>query len=104
MPRAPNTYFGKTAQLVQEAHTVSHFQQAVLKIGNYLIILAVALVAVIITVAIFRGDPILYGTSQVCPPVRPRPDRGGDSRGDADGVVGDDGGRRAPARQESKRL
>jgi H+-transporting ATPase len=53
-----NTYFGKTAQLVQEAHTISHFQKAVLKIGNYLIILAVALVAVIITVAIFRGDPI----------------------------------------------
>ena len=25
-----NTYFGKTAQLVEEAHTVSHFQQAVL--------------------------------------------------------------------------
>jgi H+-transporting ATPase len=50
------TYFGKTAQLVQEAHTVSHFQKAVLKIGNYLIILAVALVATIITVAIFRGD------------------------------------------------
>ena len=54
-----NTYFGKTAQLVQEAHTVSHFQKAVLKIGNYLIILAVALVAVIITVATLRGDPIL---------------------------------------------
>ncbi len=54
-----NTYFGKTAQLVQEAHTVSHFQKAVLKIGNYLIILAVALVAVIITVALFRGDKIL---------------------------------------------
>ena len=54
-----NTYFGKTAQLVQEAHTVSHFQKAVLKIGNYLIILAVALVAVIIAVALFRGDPIL---------------------------------------------
>jgi H+-transporting ATPase len=53
------TYFGKTAQLVQEAHTVSHFQKAVLKIGNYLIILAVALVAVIVVVAIFRGDPIL---------------------------------------------
>ena len=53
-----NTYFGKTAQLVQEAHTVSHFQKAVLKIGNYLIVLAVTLVAVIITVAIFRGDPI----------------------------------------------
>ena len=54
-----NTYFGKTASLVQEAHTVSHFQKAVLKIGNYLIILAVAMVAVIITVAIFRGDAIL---------------------------------------------
>jgi len=54
-----HTYFGKTAQLVQEAHTVSHFQRAVLKIGNYLIILAVALVAVIVTVALFRHDPIL---------------------------------------------
>jgi H+-transporting ATPase len=28
-----NTYFGKTAQLVQEAHTVSHFQRAVLRIS-----------------------------------------------------------------------
>jgi len=54
-----NTYFGKTAQLVQEAHTVSHFQKAVLKIGNYLIILAGVLVAAIIIVALFRGDPIL---------------------------------------------
>jgi len=54
-----NTYFGKTAELVQDAHTVSHFQKAVLKIGNYLIILAVVLVATIIAVAIFRGDPIL---------------------------------------------
>jgi H+-transporting ATPase len=54
-----NTYFGKTAQLMQEAHTISHFQRAVLKIGNYLIILAVALVAVIITVALFRGDRML---------------------------------------------
>jgi H+-transporting ATPase len=54
-----NTYFGKTAQLVQEAKTVSHFQRAVLKIGDYLIILAVTLVVVIIAVAIFRGDPIL---------------------------------------------
>jgi H+-transporting ATPase len=57
-----NTYFGKTAQLVQEAHTVSHFQKAVLKIGNYLIVLAVVLVAVIITVAWFRGDPMLRAT------------------------------------------
>ena len=54
-----NTYFGKTAELVQDTHTVSHFQKAVLKIGDYLIILAVILVSVIIVFAIFRGDPIL---------------------------------------------
>jgi H+-transporting ATPase len=54
-----NTYFGKTAQLVQQAHTVSHFQRAVLKIGDYLIILAVALVVLILAVALFRHDPIL---------------------------------------------
>ena len=54
-----NTYFGKTAQLVQEAHSISHFQKAVLKIGNYLIILAIVLVAVIITVALIRGDAFL---------------------------------------------
>ena len=54
-----DTYFGKTALLVDEAHTISHFQKAVLKIGNYLIFLAVALVAIIVVVAIFRGDPII---------------------------------------------
>ncbi len=54
-----NTYFGKTAQLVQEAHTVSHFQRAVLKIGDYLITLAVALVVLILAVALFRGDKVL---------------------------------------------
>ncbi len=53
------TYFGKTAQLVEQAHTVSHFQRSVLKIGDYLIVLAVVLVAVIVTVALFRKDPIL---------------------------------------------
>ena len=54
-----NTYFGKTAELVQGAKTVSHFQRAVLKIGNYLIILAVIMVVSIVAVAILRGDPIL---------------------------------------------
>ena len=51
-----NTYFGKTAQLVQEAHTVSHFQRAVLKIGDYLIVIAIVLVVLILAVALFRGD------------------------------------------------
>jgi H+-transporting ATPase len=54
-----HTYFGKTAELVADTHTVSHFQRAVLKIGNYLIILAVALVTIIVVTAILRGDAIL---------------------------------------------
>ncbi|PJB09684.1 MAG: plasma-membrane proton-efflux P-type ATPase, partial [Gammaproteobacteria bacterium CG_4_9_14_3_um_filter_38_9] len=54
-----DTYFGKTAELVEKAHTVSHFQRAVLKIGNYLILLAIGLVSIIITYAIFYGDAIL---------------------------------------------
>ena len=53
------TYFGKTAELVETAVTVSHFQKAVLKIGNYLIMLAVAMVAVIIGLGVYRGNPIL---------------------------------------------
>ncbi len=51
------TYFGTTAHLVGEAHDTSHFQRAVLKIGDYLIALAVALVLFILGVAVFRGDP-----------------------------------------------
>ncbi len=54
-----DTYFGKTASLVEKAPTVSHFQKAVLKIGNYLIVLALALVSLIIGFALYRGDPIL---------------------------------------------
>jgi len=51
-----NTYFGKTAQLVEEAHTFNHFHRAVPKIGDYLIILAVVLVAVMITVVFGRPE------------------------------------------------
>jgi H+-transporting ATPase len=54
-----NTFFGKTARLVESAHTVSHFQRAVLKIGDYLIVIAILLVALILTVALFRGNPML---------------------------------------------
>jgi H+-transporting ATPase len=53
------TYFGKTAELVEAAVTVSHFQKAVLRIGNYLIMLAVGLVSAIIVIGIHRGNPIL---------------------------------------------
>ncbi len=54
-----HTYFGKTAELVADAQTVSHFQKAVLKIGNYLIILAVALVTLIVVTSWVRGDAML---------------------------------------------
>lgn len=53
------TYFGKTAKLVAEAKTTSHFQKAVLKIGNYLIVLAIVLVVVMVTIALIRGDQLL---------------------------------------------
>ncbi|MEZ6062126.1 MAG: plasma-membrane proton-efflux P-type ATPase [Planctomycetaceae bacterium] len=53
-----NTYFGRTAHLVESAHTTSHFQKAVLKIGDFLIIVAVVLVVLILLVALFRGDPM----------------------------------------------
>jgi H+-transporting ATPase len=53
------TYFGKTAQLVESVHTVSHFQRAVLKIGNYLIMIAIGLVVVILAFSIFSGEKIM---------------------------------------------
>jgi len=54
-----NTYFGKTTKLVEEAETRSHFQKAVIKIGDYLIVLALALVALIFLVALFRHESML---------------------------------------------
>jgi len=51
------TYFGRTAHLVEQAKTVSHFQRAVLRIGNFLIIVTVGLVLVIGLAALFRRDP-----------------------------------------------
>jgi H+-transporting ATPase len=54
-----NTYFGRTAKLVQTAGAASHFQRAVLQIGDYLIYLSLGLVAVLILVQLERGDRIL---------------------------------------------
>ncbi|WP_353222314.1 plasma-membrane proton-efflux P-type ATPase [Salinisphaera hydrothermalis] len=53
------TYFGQTAKLVQTAGAVSHFQKAVLRIGNMLIVCAAALSLLLIGVEIARGMPIL---------------------------------------------
>jgi H+-transporting ATPase len=54
-----DTYFAKTAQLVEGAGSVSHFQKAVLRIGKFLILLALLMVAVIVVVSILRGEPFL---------------------------------------------
>lgn len=54
-----NTFFGKTAKLVAEAKTVSHFQKAVIKIGNYLIVLAAFMIGIIFIASIFRHESFL---------------------------------------------
>ncbi len=54
-----HTFFGKTAKLVEEAKTQSHFQKAILKIGNYLIIIALLLVAIIFLAALFRHESLV---------------------------------------------
>ena len=55
----PATYFGKTTRLLQEKPPRSHFQQAVVRIGNYLIVLAVVLVSIVSAVGLFREEPIM---------------------------------------------
>ena len=54
-----NTYFGKTARLVQNKPPRSHFQAAVERIGNYLIILAIVLVSIVLIVALLRSASFL---------------------------------------------
>ncbi len=54
-----NTFFGKTAKLVEEAKTISHFQKAVIKIGHYLIVLAAFMIAIIFMVAVFRHESFI---------------------------------------------
>ena len=53
-----NTYFGRTAKLVAGAGSTSHFQQAVMRIGDFLIILAVFLASVLVADRLFgmRGN------------------------------------------------
>ena len=44
---ADNTFFGRTAKLVESAGAASHFQKAVLSIGDYLIYISLGLVALL---------------------------------------------------------
>ena len=54
-----NTFFGRTAKLVQSAGAVSHFQKAVLRIGDFLILMAIVLAAVLVLVQLSRGQSVL---------------------------------------------
>jgi H+-transporting ATPase len=54
-----NTFFGKTAKLVSTAKSVSHFQKAVLTIGDYLIYLSLGLAAILLLTMLYRGEPVL---------------------------------------------
>jgi len=54
-----STYFGKTAKLVNSAKSASHFQKAVMQIGDYLIFISLALVVVLILVGFERQLPIM---------------------------------------------
>ena len=52
------TVFGRTAELAGKEPPTSHFQQAVISIGKYLIVLALALVAIIVVVSLLRGASV----------------------------------------------
>ena len=49
-----NTFFGRTAKLVESAGSVSHFQQAVMRVGNFLIALSITLCIVLSVVVLYR--------------------------------------------------
>ncbi len=55
------TYFGKTVQLVAKAEKEerSHFQEMVIKVGNFLIVLTLILIAITLLVEINRGKPLI---------------------------------------------
>jgi H+-transporting ATPase len=54
-----NTYFARTAKLAESAGAVSHFQKAVLTIGNYLIYISLGLAAVLVLAQLSRGEHFL---------------------------------------------
>ncbi len=56
-----NTFFGNTVALVAQAEKQqrSHFQKAVVNVGNYLILISAVMVVLIIFSGIFRGDSVI---------------------------------------------
>jgi H+-transporting ATPase len=53
------TFYGKTTELVKSAETRSHLQKAIIKIADYLLIIAATLAILIIGVAIARKESII---------------------------------------------
>ncbi len=53
------TKFAKTAQLVEKAGAVSHFQKAIMQISNYLIFISLGLATVLVVAQLIRGDSFL---------------------------------------------
>ncbi len=56
-----DTYFGKTVQLVAKAEREqrSHFQEMVIKVGNFLIVITLILIAITLFVELNRGKPFV---------------------------------------------
>nr|WP_083635291.1 plasma-membrane proton-efflux P-type ATPase [Dehalogenimonas formicexedens] len=54
-----NTFYGKTVNLVQDTVTRSHLQRAVLKMADYLILIAVVLAVILVSVALARHQSFL---------------------------------------------
>ncbi len=55
-----DTYFGKTVKLVSKAQKEqkSHFQAMVIKVGNFLILLTILMIAIILGVGLYRHENI----------------------------------------------
>ncbi len=58
---ALNTYFGKTVGLVAKAEKEekSHFQKMVIKVGNFLILVTVVMIAIIVYFGLKRDEPVV---------------------------------------------
>jgi H+-transporting ATPase len=59
MATGGSTKFAKTAKLVEQAGAVSHFQRAVLTIGDYLIYVSLGLATILVLTQLLRGDSFL---------------------------------------------
>ena len=53
------TYFGRTTELVQEAHPKLHIEAVVSKVVRWLFVIVSALIGVVVVVSLVRGAPLL---------------------------------------------